>query len=326
MARRLMRARPSDEPADGAAGRLTAGDWRALRRILPAQDADGGGVQLLERLRLRIAEARAKGGREAFEAVLRRLTDTEAFVSARLMREIGAVDAAADAGRRRPAGRGSVLIPEWRGFLPEGRMDAESLCRHVLIIGQTGSGKTASGILPAVRALLNRDKRGQLCARDRPQGGAASRRARPRRWLRLARQARQDGRFPASRVRGPDARVAGVQGGLRRRQVHRGGAQDPAAVGVPVSRQPRPGRGPIRPRPSTTARPARSGRASATRRCPTAASGARRSSCRTRPDGSARRDQAARRPPGRPSRSGGRPPLRARAASPTAARNWARAR
>ena len=128
-----MRARPSDEPADGAAGRLTAGDWRALRRILPAQDADGGGVQLLERLRLRIAEARAKGGREAFEAVLRRLTDTEAFVSARLMREIGAVDAAADAGRRRPAGRGVGPDPRVEGLPaggPHGRGEPVPACPH----------------------------------------------------------------------------------------------------------------------------------------------------------------------------------------------------
>ena len=37
LVRRLMRARPSGEPAEGAAGRLTAGDLRALRRMLPAQ-------------------------------------------------------------------------------------------------------------------------------------------------------------------------------------------------------------------------------------------------------------------------------------------------
>ena len=160
--RGLRAGRVALPPAGEAVGSMHDADWRVAAALAgPAGRADAGpdpeGV--LRRLRERVRRCL----RDADGAGLRRLYDElfafDAPISAALARELRLLDAVVNPGAReaRPEPpEAACRIPEWRAaFGPDGDVDRQVLCRHVLVLGETGSGKTASGVLPAAAATLD---------------------------------------------------------------------------------------------------------------------------------------------------------------------------
>ena len=151
-------------------------DWSIVNHLLIGagimQALPEGGKQhsrraQLQRLRKHMSACLAKDKGQMLKRLYKRLFEFDRAISAALALELRLVDHFVDTdSQHRPSQpAGGLRLPEWAPLYgPEGRLDRNNLCRHMLFLGETGSGKTLSGILPVVGSIMTPENRTVGCA------------------------------------------------------------------------------------------------------------------------------------------------------------------